>query len=179
MLTMLKNRSSCKVWGPYQIDRVRKAVLESVILQKLSKVRDVARGKSERVQFWQLGVRWYPGQAGFQFGESFAQHSHPRPLPGIGRISLRLPRFLLVRLGQFAPLLDPPVLTVIIQLLIRITVGIIASNFPRRPLQMICSPSVTCVMVLSIACCWASGHVLPVPWRQTGVALSGQQWLKI
>lgn len=54
-----------QVISSYQVDWVRKAVPEPVILQKLSQVRDVARGESKRVQFGQFGVRWYPGQAGF------------------------------------------------------------------------------------------------------------------
>ncbi len=53
------------VISSYQVDWVREAVLQSVILQKLPQVRDVARGESERVQFGQFGVRRYPGQAGF------------------------------------------------------------------------------------------------------------------
>lgn len=146
------------VLSSYQIDWVRKAALEPVILQKLSQVRDVARGESKRVQFGQFGVRRYPGQAGFQSGESFAQHSHPRPLPGVGRVSLRLARFLLVSPGGFALRLDPPLHAVIFQLLIRIRVGIVACNLPCAPRQSGGSPSVTCVVVLSITRSRASGH---------------------
>lgn len=49
----------------YQTDRMRKAVLQAVILQELPKVRYIAGGESQRVQFGQFGVRWDPGQTGF------------------------------------------------------------------------------------------------------------------
>lgn len=135
-----------------------KAVLEPVILQKLSKVRYVARGKSKRIQFGQFGVRRYPGQAGFKSRESFAQHSHTRPLPCVGRVSLRLPRFLLLRLGESALLLDPPIHTFVLQLLIWVPVGVVAGDFPRGSFQRVCRPSGICIIVLTIACCRASGH---------------------
>ena len=144
---------ACLFWrvvSSYQIDWVREAVLEAVLLQELSQVRDVARGESERVQFGQLGVRRHPGQAGLQSGEGFAQHPHPRPLPRVGRVSLRLARFLLVRLGELALVLEiPPLHAFILQLLIRIPV--VAGGLPR-------SRPVTGLVVLGITCGRASGH---------------------
>lgn len=146
-------RLFCNTRLSYQIDWVRKAVLEAVVLQELSQVRDVARGESKRVQFGQLGVCWYPGQAGLQPGECFAQHSHPRPLPGVGRVSLRLARFLLVRLGESALVADPLLHAVIFQLLVGVAAGMVAGSPPRGG-----SPPVTHLVVLSITCSRASGH---------------------
>lgn len=147
-----------KVWHSYQTDRVCKSALESVILQKLPKVGNVARSETKGVQFGKFGVRWDPGQAGFQSGESFAQHSHPRPLPGVSRVPLRLSRFPLVRFGKSVLLLDPLLNTFVFQLLLRVPAGIIAGDFPRGGLQGSGSPFVACLVVLGITCSRASGH---------------------
>lgn len=91
----------------YQAGWVRKA-LKALVLQQLSEVADVARGESERVQLGQFGVRWHPGQAGFQSGEGSAQHSHARPLARVGRVPLRLARLPRLRLGESAAFQLPP-----------------------------------------------------------------------
>lgn len=120
----------------YQTDWVSKAVLEAVLLEQLPEVRDVAGREPERVQLGQFCVGRDPGQAGLQPGEGFAQHPHPRPLPGVGRVPLRLARVLVRRSGDPALMLDPPhPRAVIVQLLIRVPAGIVAGDFAPRPPQ--------------------------------------------
>lgn len=103
----------------YQTDWMCKAVLQLVLLKNLPEVTDVAGGEAQRVQLRQFGVCWNPRQTRFQCGESFAEHSHPCPLPGVGSISLRLPRLILVRLGEPPVfLLDPPLHTIFFLILV-------------------------------------------------------------
>lgn len=124
----------------YQVDWMSEAV-EALLLQQLSEVGDVTRGQSQRVQFGQLGVRRNPGQAGFESGEGFAQHSHPRSFPGVGRVSLRLARvFRRVSLGCSA---------VLIQVLVRAPV--VAGAFSHAVFERRGYPPVTCAVVISVA----------------------------
>lgn len=160
---------------------MRKSVLKALLLQQLSQVRDVAGGEPQCVQFGQLGVRRNPGQAGFQPGESFAQHSHARPLPGVGRVSLRLARVpLVMRFGEFSlRMLRSFLHGVFFQIFFRIPIGMTAGGFVLSSLQGRCSPSVTCLIVLSITCGRAGGHVAPpVPPGRTGGDLWQQQGVK-
>lgn len=149
----------------YQTDWVRKAVLKAVFLEQLPEVRDVAGCEPERVQFRQFGVGRDPGQAGLQPGEGFAQHPHPRSLPGVGRVPLRLTRVLVRRSGDPALMLDPPHLrAVIVQLLIRVPAGVVAGDFARRPLQDGGGGSSgTRLVVLRVARSRAGGHVAAPP----------------
>lgn len=67
-----------------------KSVLVLVVGQDLPEVRDVAGRQAQRVQFGELGVRWYPGQGGLEAGEGFGQDAHPGSLPGVGRVPLHV-----------------------------------------------------------------------------------------
>lgn len=67
-----------------------KSVLVLVVGQDLPEVRDVAGRQTQRVQFGELGVRWYPGQRGLEPGEGFGQDAHPGPLPGVGGVPLHV-----------------------------------------------------------------------------------------
>lgn len=165
-----------KAASSYQTDWMSEAVLQPVVLQQLSKVRYVAGGESKRIQFGQLGVRWHPGQAGFQSRESFAQNSHARPLPRVGCVSLRLPRFPLVRLGEPALLLDPPTRAFVLQLLIWIPVGIAAGAFSQCSFQRVCRPSGECLIFLAIAGCRASGHDCSTCALEAQQSLKGLEW---
>lgn len=51
-----------------------------------AQVRYVSGGQPERVQLGQLGVRRHPRQGGLEPAERLAQHPHPSPLPGVGRV---------------------------------------------------------------------------------------------
>lgn len=74
----------------YQVDRVDKSVLVLVVGQDLPEVRDVAGRQTQRVQFGELSVRWYPGQRSLESGEGFGQDAHPGPLPGVGSVPLHV-----------------------------------------------------------------------------------------
>lgn len=154
--------------GSYQTDWVRKAVLKAVFLEQLSEVRDVAGREPERVQFRQFGVGRDPGQAGLQPGEGFAQHPHPRSLPGIGRVPLRLTRVLVRRSGDPALMLGPPRLrALIVQLLIRVPAGVVAGDFPLQD-DGGGGSSGTRLVVLRVARSRAGGHVAAPPARLEG-----------
>lgn len=150
---------------------MRKAVLKPVFLEQLSEVGDVAGRQPEGVQFRQFGVGGDPGQTGLQPGEGFAQHPHPRSLPGVGCVPLGLTRVPVRRPGDPALLLDPPLLrAVIVQLLIRVPAGVVAGDFARRPLQGRGGgrSSGTRLVVLGVARNRAGGHVAAPPVLRDG-----------
>lgn len=152
----------------YQIDRVGVAALQAVLLQELPEVGDVAGGEAQRVQLGQFGVGRHPGQAGLQPGEGFAQHPHALPLPGVGRVPLRLPRVFALRPRRSALGLGASLHTIQSELLVR--VGVVVGGFTRlRPAQRRGRSCVARLVVLSVARGRASGHGCPLSPVATSV----------